>query len=92
MMSSSQKEELHVNYSTPTSKDPPEGNTTAVIAVMRDKPNNSFHCHHSNQHYKRTLMQVLLDGGSDGDLVLVSKGKPMLLPYQKGWFHSCGIL
>ncbi len=36
--SSNQNKELHVNYSTPTSKDPPEGKTTAVIAVMSVKP------------------------------------------------------
>ncbi len=28
-------------------------------------------------------MQVLLDSGSDGDLVFVSKEKPILLPYSK---------
>jgi hypothetical protein len=33
--SSSQNKELHINYSTPTSKDPPEGETMAVIAVIR---------------------------------------------------------
>ncbi len=28
-------------------------------------------------------MQVLLDSGSDGDLVFVDKDKPMLLPFSK---------
>ncbi len=36
--SSSQNKKLHVNYSTPPNKDPPEGKTTAVITVMRGKP------------------------------------------------------
>ncbi len=29
--SSSQNKELHINHSTPISKDPPEGKTTAVM-------------------------------------------------------------
>ena len=41
-------------------------------------------------------MQVLLDSGSDGDLVFVNKDKPMLLPYSKvlvpqSWNTSNGI-
>ncbi len=41
-------------------------------------------------------MRVLLDSGSDGDLVFVSKDKPMLLPYSKRlvpqlWNTSNGI-
>jgi hypothetical protein len=36
MMASSQKEGIHVKYSPPTNKDPPEGKTMAVIAVMRE--------------------------------------------------------
>ncbi len=41
-------------------------------------------------------MRVLLDSGSDGDLVFVNKGKPMLLPYLKrlvpqSWNTSNGI-
>ncbi len=35
MTSSSQNKGIHVNYSTPTKKDPLEGKTMAVIAVMR---------------------------------------------------------
>ena len=51
VMSSSQNKELHVKYSTPTSKDPTEGKTTAVLAVMRGKPKDDCqHCH-SNKHY-----------------------------------------
>jgi hypothetical protein len=33
-----------------------------------------------NKHYKQNLVRVLLDSGFDGDLVFVSKDKPMLLP------------
>ena len=83
MMSSSQNEGLHVSYSTPTSKDPTEGKSTAVMKVMRDKPKDGYHHHHRNKHYKQKLMQVLLDSRSDGDLVFVNKDKPMLLPYSK---------
>ncbi len=45
LMSSCQNEEVHDSYSTPTTKDPPEGKTTAVIAVMRGKPKDGWHCH-----------------------------------------------
>jgi hypothetical protein len=38
MMSSSQNKGLHDNYSTPPTKDPQEGKTEAVIAVMRGNP------------------------------------------------------
>jgi hypothetical protein len=82
MTSSSQNEEIHVNYCTPTNKDPPEGKTTAVIAVMRGKPKDGCHCQRSNMHYKK-IVQVLLDSGSDDILVFVRKDKPILLPYSK---------
>ncbi len=41
-------------------------------------------------------MWVLLDSGSDGDLIFVDKGKPMLLPYSKrlvpqSWNTSNGM-
>jgi hypothetical protein len=63
---------------------PPEGKTTAVVAVMRGKPKDGYNHHHSNkQHYKQTLVQVLVDSGSDRDIVFVSKDKPMLLLYSK---------
>jgi hypothetical protein len=84
------------HYTTPTNKDPPEGKTTAVIAVMRGKPKDGC-CHHdSNKDYKQKLLQVLLDSGSDGDLIFVSKDKPILLPYSKRlvlqlWSTSIGI-
>ncbi len=35
------------------------------------------------KHYKQKLVRVLLDSGSDGDLVFVDKDKPMLLPSSK---------
>jgi hypothetical protein len=37
----------------------------------------------SNKNYKQKLVQVLLDSGSDGNLVFVDKDKPMLLPSSK---------
>ncbi len=88
----SHNKELYIHYSTPSSKDPPECKNTLTIAVMRGKPKDGYHCCHSNKHYKLTLVWVLLDSGSDGELVFVSKDKPMLLPTWKGWFHSRGIL
>jgi hypothetical protein len=50
---------------------------------MRGKPKDGYHRRHSNKHYKQKLVRVLLDSGSDGDLVFVNKDKPMLLPYSK---------
>ncbi len=63
-------------------KDTPEGKTTAIVAVMRGRPKHSHHCQrrNKNKHYKQKLMQVLLDSGSDGNLVFADKDKPMLLP------------
>jgi hypothetical protein len=48
----------------------------AVIAVMRG---------FSNKHYKLKLVRVLFDSGSDteGDLIFVSKARPILLPFSK---------
>jgi hypothetical protein len=71
MMSSSQKGGILKKNSILPKKDPPEGKTTAVVAVMRGRPK---HCHHrqsSNKHYKQKLVRVLLDSGSDRDLVFV---------------------
>jgi hypothetical protein len=80
-MSSSQNKGIHGNYSTPTKKDPPEGNTTAVIAVIKGKSKDRCHHHRSNKHYKQELVWVLSDSGSDGNLIFVSKEEPILLPY-----------
>jgi hypothetical protein len=96
VMSSNQNKGVHINYSSFTNKDPPEGKPTAVIAVMRGKSKDSYYCHCSNKHYKQTLVWVQLDSGSDGDLVFVSKDRPMLLPYSKrlvpqSWNTSNGI-
>ncbi len=73
-------------------KDPPEGKTTAIVAVMRGRPKHGHHRQHSNKHHKKKLVRVLLDLGSDGDLIFIDKDKPMLLPSAKNWFHSRGIL
>ncbi len=79
-----------------TKENPPEGKTTAVVAVMRGNLKHGYHHHHSNRHYKKKIVQVMLDSGSDGDLVFVNKDKPMLLPYSKRlvpqlWNTSNGI-
>ncbi len=96
LMSPSQSEWIHDYYSTPPNKDPPENKTTAVIAVMRGKPNDGYHPHRSNKHNKQKLVRVLLDSGSDGNFVFVNKDKPMLPPYSKrlvplSWNTSHGI-
>jgi hypothetical protein len=77
MTSSSQKEELLYNHNILPKKDPPEGKTTA------GKSKDGYHQHRSNKHYKQKLVRVLLDSGSDGNLVFVNKDKPILLPSSK---------
>ncbi len=92
LTSPSQSEDVHVNHSTPTASNPPEGKTRAVIAVMRGNSKDGYTRLRSNKHCKQRMVQVLLDSGSDNDLIFVSKDKPILLPYLEGWFHSRGIL
>jgi hypothetical protein len=63
---------------------------------MRGKPKDGHHRHHSNKHFKQKLVRVLLDSGSDGDLVFVNKDKSMLLPSLKrlvpqSWNTSNGM-
>jgi hypothetical protein len=97
MASSSQKDKIHKKYSIIPNKDPSEGRTTAIVAVMRGRPKQSHHRQRSNKHYKQKVVRVRLDSVSDGDLVFVDKDKPMLLPSSKrlvpqswntlnGWF------
>jgi hypothetical protein len=50
---------------------------------MRDRPKHCYHRQRSNKHCKQKLVRVLLDSGSDGDLVFVDNDKPMLLPFSK---------
>jgi hypothetical protein len=83
MTSSSQKGKLLKKNSITPKKDPPEGRTTAIVAVMRGRSKHSHHRQRSNKHYKQKLVRVLLDSGSDGDLIFVDKDKPMLLPSLK---------
>jgi hypothetical protein len=84
MTSSSQSKETHNNYSTPTASNPLEGSMTAVVAVMRGNPKDGYYTRHcSNKHCKETIVWVLLDSGSNSDLIFVKKDKPMLLPYFK---------
>jgi hypothetical protein len=83
LTSTSQSKDVHNNFSDPTTTNPPEGNTTAVIAVMRGKPKDGYHHHRSNNNYKQKSVQVLVDSGSDGNLIFVNKDNPMLLPYSK---------
>jgi hypothetical protein len=77
MTSSCQNKEVHMSHRTHL----PEGKTTAVVAVMRGKPKDGYHRHCRNKHHKKKIVWVLLDSGSDGDLVFVHKDKYMLLPY-----------
>jgi hypothetical protein len=46
---------------------------------MRGNPKDGCTRHHS----KQKIVQVLLDSGSNSDLIFMNKDKPMLLPYSK---------
>jgi hypothetical protein len=46
---------IHVKYSTSSTKDPILSKTMAVIAMMRGKPKDGYHCWCSNKHYKKTV-------------------------------------
>jgi hypothetical protein len=83
MMSSDKTKGILKKKSTLLNKDPPEGKTTVIAAVMRGRPRLSHHRQSSNKHYKQKLVRVLLDSGSDGNLVFVDKDKPMLPPSSK---------
>jgi hypothetical protein len=94
--SSSQKEEILNTNSILSNKDPPEGKTTAIVAVMRGRPKHSHNRQHSNKHYKQKLVWVLLDSGFDGNLVFINKDKIVLLPSSKrliprSWNTSNGM-
>jgi hypothetical protein len=83
MTSSDQAGKLLKKKNVTSNKDPPEGKTTAIVAVIRGRSKHSHHHQHSNKHYKQKIVRVLLDSGSDGDLIFVDKDKPMLLPSLK---------
>jgi hypothetical protein len=53
MTSSSQKEGILKKKSTLPNKDPPEGKTTAIVALMRGRPKHNHHRQCSNKHYKQ---------------------------------------
>jgi hypothetical protein len=96
MTSSSQKEKILKKNIILPKQDPPEGKTTAIVAVMRDRPKHGHNHQCSNKHYKQKLVRVLLDSDSDGNLVFVDKDKPMLLPSLKRlvpqlWSTSSGM-
>ncbi len=53
MTSSDQKGKLLKKNSVTPNKDPPEGKTTAIVAVMRGRPKHSHHHQRSNKHLKQ---------------------------------------
>ncbi len=96
MMSSSQQEGILKKNSILPRNDPPEGRTTAIVAAMRGRPKHGHHHQRNNKHYKQKQWWVLLDSGSDRDLVFVDKDTHMLLPSPKrlvpqSWNTSNGM-
>jgi hypothetical protein len=51
--------------------------------MMRGNPKSGYTCLCGNKHCKQRMVRVLLDSGSDSNLIFVNKDKPMLLPYSK---------
>ncbi len=60
MTSSDQKGQLLKKNSVTPNKDPPEGKTTAIVAVMRGRPKHSHHRQRSNKHYKQKISADLV--------------------------------
>ncbi len=56
MTSSTQNKSKKANYSTLVKGNPPEGKTTAVVAVMRGNSKHGYHRHRSNKHYKKQIV------------------------------------
>jgi hypothetical protein len=50
---------------------------------MRGNPKDGYTCQCSNKHCKQKIVRVLLNSGSDCNLIFVNKDEPMLLPYSK---------
>jgi hypothetical protein len=50
---------------------------------MRGKSKDGYTRLRSDKHCKQRMVRVLLDSGSDGNLIFVNKDKPMLLPNSK---------
>ncbi len=60
MMTTSDKKGNLLNKMKVTpNKDPPEGKTTAIVAVMRGRPKHGYHRQRSSKHYTGKLVQVL---------------------------------
>ena len=63
-----------------------EGGVTAVVAkaryhrVTENQAKQKFK-HSARSHTSNTIIKVLLDSGSDGDLMFHEKGTPMHFPY-----------
>jgi hypothetical protein len=83
MTSSSQKEGILKKNSILPRKDPPEARTTVIVAVIRGKPKHGHQRQCSNKLYKQKIVPVLLDSGSDGNLIFVDKDNAMLLHFSK---------
>jgi hypothetical protein len=95
MTSSDQRVKILKKENITPDKDPPEGKTTAIVAMMRGRSKHDHHRQRSNKHNIRELVRVLIDSGPDGDLIFVDKDKPMLLPTTKrlvpqSWNTSSG--
>ncbi len=74
LMSSSQPKEIHSNHSIPPKKDPQQGKITAIISVMRGKPKDGCHRHHSNNE-KNCVSKLSMQSNCNGPSILVKQAK-----------------
>jgi hypothetical protein len=86
-----------LNSVTPYLKSQKEERVTAVVAQTRyhKMKENQFQQrseHSAGHHTSNTAINVLLDSGSDGDLMFHEKGTPMHFPYLAMMMQTANFL
>ncbi len=59
MRSSDKKGKILKEMNVTPHKDPPEGKTTAIVAVMRGGPKHGHHRQRSKKHHNRKLVRLM---------------------------------
>ncbi len=59
---------------------------------MRGNPKDGYIRQRSNKYCEQNIVWVMLDIGSNSNLIFVNKDKPMLLPYLKRLLPQARIL
>ena len=87
-------EKFSEHSNEPPSQQDEEGRVTAVAALIYFGPSSGKH--NNNQTTRKKVVGVLLDSGSDGDLLFHQKGTPKHFPYStrqvpNSWHTSNGV-